>query len=131
MVVIGGMRSFLGPALGALFFILFREFLVIYTETWLLYFGLMFVGFIVFSPTGLIDVAERLLRAFPQENLRRRRDDGAAGSNGCRCQSFSRPTGARTSPGAGSGGHIAKRFGGIKAVQGIDISRSPTARCTH
>ena len=27
MVVIGGMRSFLGPALGALFFILFREFL--------------------------------------------------------------------------------------------------------
>ena len=31
MVVIGGMRSFLGPALGALFFILFREFLGIYT----------------------------------------------------------------------------------------------------
>ena len=29
MVVIGGMRSFLGPALGALFFILFREFLSI------------------------------------------------------------------------------------------------------
>src|SRR5262245_39537677 len=27
MVIIGGMRSFLGPALGALFFILFREFL--------------------------------------------------------------------------------------------------------
>ena len=26
MVVIGGMRSFLGPALGALFFVLFREF---------------------------------------------------------------------------------------------------------
>src|SRR3981081_3895888 len=34
MVVIGGMRSFLGPALGALFFILFREFLGIYTENW-------------------------------------------------------------------------------------------------
>ena len=31
MVVIGGMRSFLGPALGALFFILFREFLSIWT----------------------------------------------------------------------------------------------------
>src|SRR5262249_32390892 len=30
MVVIGGMRSFLGPALGALFFILFREFLSIW-----------------------------------------------------------------------------------------------------
>ena len=31
MVVIGGMRSFLGPALGALFYILFREFLSIWT----------------------------------------------------------------------------------------------------
>src|SRR5262245_30954503 len=35
MVVIGGMRSFLGPALGALFFILFREFLSIWTPHWL------------------------------------------------------------------------------------------------
>src|SRR5215210_1283458 len=32
MVVIGGMRSFLGPALGAVFYILFREFLSIWTE---------------------------------------------------------------------------------------------------
>ena len=53
MVVIGGMRSFLGPALGALFFILFREFLSIWTPHWLFYFGLLFIGFIVFSPTGL------------------------------------------------------------------------------
>src|SRR5262249_46934016 len=50
MVVIGGMRSFLGPALGALFFILFREFLSIWTPHWLFWFGLLFVGFIVFSP---------------------------------------------------------------------------------
>ena len=60
MVVIGGMRSFLGPALGALFFILFREFLSIWTPNWLLYFGLLFVGFIVFSPTGLVGVGERV-----------------------------------------------------------------------
>src|SRR6266446_6964037 len=38
MVVIGGMRSFLGPALGALFFILFRVILAIYTENWLFWF---------------------------------------------------------------------------------------------
>src|ERR1041384_8179120 len=61
MVVIGGMRSFLGPALGALFFILFREFLSIWTANWLLYFGLLFAGFIVFPPTGFIGVAERML----------------------------------------------------------------------
>src|SRR5712671_2935833 len=64
MVVIGGMRSFLGPALGALFFILFREFLSIWTPHWLFYFGLLFVGFIVFSPTGLVGVAGRVLAPF-------------------------------------------------------------------
>ncbi len=64
MVVIGGMRSFLGPALGALFFILFREFLSIWTHNWLFWFGLLFVGFIMFSPTGLVGVAGRLLAPF-------------------------------------------------------------------
>src|SRR4029450_12838890 len=64
MVVIGGMRSFLGPALGALFFILFREFLSISTPHWLFYFGLLFVGFIVFSPLGLVGVAEQLIAPF-------------------------------------------------------------------
>src|SRR5204863_8770363 len=36
MVIIGGMRSFLGPALGALFFVVFRDALSRYTENWLL-----------------------------------------------------------------------------------------------
>ena len=36
MVIIGGMRSLLGPALGALFYILFREYLSIFTPNWLL-----------------------------------------------------------------------------------------------
>ena len=39
MVVIGGMHSFLGPALGAVFYIIFREFLSLWTPDWLLYFG--------------------------------------------------------------------------------------------
>ena len=64
MVIIGGMRSFLGPALGALFFVIFRDYLSSITENWLLYFGLLFVGFIVFSPTGLVGLGERLLAPF-------------------------------------------------------------------
>jgi hypothetical protein len=40
MVVIGGMRSMLGPPLGALFFIVFRELFSIWTPNWLLWFGL-------------------------------------------------------------------------------------------
>jgi len=49
MVVIGGMHQFLGPALGALFYVLFRELFSIYTDNWLLWFGLVFVGFVIFS----------------------------------------------------------------------------------
>ncbi|HEY8357221.1 MAG TPA: branched-chain amino acid ABC transporter permease, partial [Ramlibacter sp.] len=40
MVVIGGMRSFLGPALGVLFYLLFRELFSIYTDNWLFWFGI-------------------------------------------------------------------------------------------
>src|ERR1043165_3640228 len=69
MVVIGGMRSFLGPALGALFFILFREFLSIWTANWLLSFGLLLVGFIVSSPPGLVGVAERVLSPFRKREV--------------------------------------------------------------
>jgi branched-chain amino acid transport system ATP-binding protein len=47
IVVIGGMRSMLGPALGALFFILFRELFSIWTPNWLLWFGLIFVAFVL------------------------------------------------------------------------------------
>jgi branched-chain amino acid transport system ATP-binding protein len=59
MVIIGGMRSFLGPALGALFFVIFRDSLSRVTENWLLAFGVLFVSFIVYSPTGLVGLYER------------------------------------------------------------------------
>ena len=50
MVVIGGMHQILGPALGALFFILFRELFSMWSGNWLLWFGLVFVGFVLFRP---------------------------------------------------------------------------------
>ena len=62
MVVIGGMHSILGPAFGALFFILFRELFSIWTANWLLWFGLIFVGFVVFSPNGLVGIWAQLRR---------------------------------------------------------------------
>ncbi len=64
MSIIGGSGHFLGPALGAAFFILFREVLSSYTAGWLFWFGLLFMGFILFSPTGLIGLGERLLAPF-------------------------------------------------------------------
>ena len=120
MVVIGGMRSFLGPALGALFFILFREFLSIWTENWLLYFGLLFVGFIVFSPTGLVGVAATVLAPF-----RKRVDEAAAMSS--REVSADAPLPDALAHRKATDGpvliarELAKSFGGIRAVAGADI----------
>jgi ABC-type branched-subunit amino acid transport system permease subunit len=62
VVVIGGMHSMLGPALGALFFILFRELLSIWTPNWLLWFGLLFVVFVIYSPGGLVGIWSTLSR---------------------------------------------------------------------
>ena len=56
IVVIGGMRSMLGPAIGALFFILFRELFSIWTPNWLLWFGLVFTAFVLYSPGGLVGI---------------------------------------------------------------------------
>jgi branched-chain amino acid transport system ATP-binding protein len=62
MVVIGGMNHILGPALGVVFYILFRELFSIWTENWLLWFGLVFVGFVIYSPSGLVGIWEKLKR---------------------------------------------------------------------
>ena len=93
MVVIGGMRSFLGPALGALFFILFREFLSIWTPHWLFYFGLLFVGFIMFSPIRPRRRRRAVDRAVPQAcRARRRQWRGACYWSGATLpQTFRRP----------------------------------------
>ena len=120
MVVIGGMRNFLGPALGALFFILFREFLSIYTENWLFWFGLVFVAFIVFSPTGLVGVAGRLMAPFRKKVV----EDAAMAARRIDVlplPEFLRPK-SHTEGAVLSARDIVKSFGGIKAVQGVDIS---------
>jgi len=128
MVVIGGMRSFLGPALGALFYILFREFLSIYTANWLLIFGLLFVGFIVFSPDGLVGVGQRLLAPFRKKHV-----EGAAMA--ARRTEKPEPVPPRfVRPGTASGPVLAaeglrKSFGRIHAVQ--DVSFAVGDRTLH
>ena len=121
MVVIGGMRSFLGPALGALFFILFREFLSIWTPHWLFYFGLLFIGFVVFSPTGLVGVGERLLAP-----IRKREITAAAMAGRKTADVLSLPPSLlRANENdrlALSARNLEKSFGGIHAVRGFDLS---------
>jgi len=64
LTILGGSRHFMGPALGALFFIMFRELLSEYTASWQLLFGLMFMGFVLFSPKGLMGLAEVIFAPF-------------------------------------------------------------------
>ncbi len=60
MTVVGGMRHFMGPAIGAGFFIFFRDYLSAYTENWLVFFGALFMVFILLSPEGISGLVERL-----------------------------------------------------------------------
>jgi branched-chain amino acid transport system permease protein len=53
VLVGGGLVSFWGPVLGALFFILARDLLGAYTETWLLWYGLLFMAMVLWKPDGI------------------------------------------------------------------------------
>ena len=54
MVLIGGgLVNFWGPLIGAAFFILARDLLGAYTETWLLWYGLTFMAMVLFQPEGI------------------------------------------------------------------------------
>ena len=53
VLVGGGLVSFWGPVIGALFFILARDLLGAYTETWLLWYGLLFIAIVLWKPEGI------------------------------------------------------------------------------
>jgi len=123
MTVIGGMGSFLGPPLGALFFILFREILTQYTAAWQFYFGLLFMAFILFSPMGLIGLGERLLAPF-----RRQAEDLAAMASRAKpLPNPELPPFLKTANPPVQNDvvlacrNVAKRFGGLVAVAGADL----------
>ncbi len=120
MVVIGGMRSLLGPALGALFFILFREEFSIWTSDWLFWFGIIFVAFVMYSPSGLVGIGALVMRRF-----RPTQEESSAMSRrkiyeGLPLPSFLRPEALKGAVLEATG--VAKKFGGIRAVSEASIS---------
>jgi len=119
VVVIGGMRSMLGPALGALFFILFRELLTIWTPNWLLWFGLLFVAFVLYSPGGLVGIWSTLAKRWwppPEETAamsRRKIYEGLP------LPDFLRPAASESTVLEVTG--VSKAFGGIRAVRDASL----------
>jgi ABC-type siderophore export system fused ATPase/permease subunit len=110
----------LGPALGALFYVIFRDVLSSVTEDWLLYFGLLFVFFILFSPTGLVGIYERISTLWRKKPIL----DAAMAhrkAGEIELPSFSVPE-ANSAPTILEASVLRRHFGGIKAVDGVSFS---------
>jgi ABC-type branched-subunit amino acid transport system permease subunit len=119
MVVIGGMHHILGPALGALFYILLRELLSIWTGNWLLWFGLIFIGFVLYSPGGLVGVWSRLMSRCQPKDV-----EAAAMSKRRIYEGLELPQFLQPKPYEGlvlEARGVAKHFGGIRAVNSADL----------
>ncbi len=63
MVIIGGIGTLVGPAIGAMVFVLVQEVLSSYTEHWMLFTGAIFVLMVIFLPGGIVGAARRRFAA--------------------------------------------------------------------
>jgi branched-chain amino acid transport system permease protein len=54
MAVMGGMRSFWGPLLGAAVFVVLQDYLSSLTVNWMSFVGMLFVAIVLFFPRGLL-----------------------------------------------------------------------------
>lgn len=61
MAVLGGMRSFWGPLVGAAVFVVLQDYLSSHTENWMSFIGLFFVLVVLFFPRGVLGILRRRL----------------------------------------------------------------------
>jgi branched-chain amino acid transport system permease protein len=54
MVALGGPGTLIGPALGAGVIVFLKNFVSVYTKRWLLILGGVYIGVILFAPTGIV-----------------------------------------------------------------------------
>ena len=59
MAVLGGMRSFWGPLIGAAIFVVLQDYLSSETENWMSFIGLFFVLVVLFFPRGILGIIRR------------------------------------------------------------------------
>jgi len=58
----GGFASFYGPVLGVVVFLVLRDVLSTLTDHWMLLYGLLFMGIILFLPEGILGLIQRARR---------------------------------------------------------------------
>jgi len=59
MAVMGGMRTFWGPLLGAVVFVVLQDYLSSVTVNWMSFVGMLFVAIVLFFPRGLLGFLRR------------------------------------------------------------------------
>jgi branched-chain amino acid transport system permease protein len=59
MAVLGGMRSFWGPLIGAAIFVTLQDYVSSQTENWMSFVGLFFVLVVLFFPRGILGMIRR------------------------------------------------------------------------
>jgi branched-chain amino acid transport system permease protein len=59
MAVLGGMRSFWGPLIGAAIFVVLQDYVSSHTENWMSFIGLFFVLIVLFFPRGVLGMVRR------------------------------------------------------------------------
>jgi len=59
MAVLGGMRSFWGPLIGAAIFVVLQDYVSSHTENWMSFVGLFFVIVVLFFPRGVLGILRR------------------------------------------------------------------------
>ncbi|MFD4692008.1 ATP-binding cassette domain-containing protein [Streptomyces sp. NPDC058463] len=123
MVIIGGRRSLVGCVVGAVGLVLIREALVDFAVYAQLGYGIVVVLMVVFAPTGLAGIPERIREAISR---RRKNEDVRAAELG--------PYLPDTAPAeqvhhkrAGSGpaleiSHLTKRFGALTALNDVTLT---------
>jgi branched-chain amino acid transport system permease protein len=59
MAVLGGMRSFWGPLIGAAIFVVLQDYISSQTQNWMSFIGLFFVLIVLFFPRGVLGMIKR------------------------------------------------------------------------
>ena len=59
MAVLGGMRSFWGPLIGAAIFLVLQDYISSETQNWMSFIGLFFVLIVLFFPRGVLGIIRR------------------------------------------------------------------------
>jgi branched-chain amino acid transport system permease protein len=59
MTVLGGMRAFWGPLIGAAIFVVLQDYVSSHTQNWMSFVGLFFVLVVLFFPRGVLGILRR------------------------------------------------------------------------